>query len=69
MTLIQLLTALSGNTSVNITLQDKEENCLITFNAPGYQQIENDLGARTVLKVWVTASNAVTIQIDDPQDP
>ena len=67
MTLIQLLTALKENENLNITLQDKEQNNLITFNAPGYLQIENDLGARVVDVVWITSLNHITIVINDQE--
>ena len=67
MTLIQLLTALKGNENLNITLQDKEQNNLITFGAPGYLQIENDLGARVVDVVWITSLNHITIVINDQE--
>lgn len=67
MTLMQLLTALKENENLNITLQDKEQNNLITFNAPGYLQIENDLGARVADVVWITSLNHITIVINDQE--
>ena len=58
MILSDLLKALSGNASVNITLN----------NAGGYAAVESDLGKRTVKKVKIMTANAVTVVINDPAE-
>lgn len=79
MILSDLLSALSSNTNVNVTLLDSNDNTLITFNAAGHAAVESDLGKRTVKRVKINTAQAVTISIDDaveetvpdsePQDP
>ena len=77
MLLLDLLKALSGNSNVNITLNNADGDSLITFNAGGYAAVETDLGKRTVKKVKIMTANAVTIVINDaveeeepqPDDP
>ena len=67
MTLTQALTALAGNTGVNITLNQKSGDVvtpLITFNAPGYASVESDLMSKTVNSITVTSSKSITIEIN-----
>ena len=66
MILVDLLKALSGNTNVNVTLLDEDENTLITFNAAGYAAVESDLGIRTVKRVKIATAQAVSVMIEDP---
>ena len=66
MTLLNLLTALSNNTNLSISLCDSKDNVLIIFNATGYTAIESDLGSRTVSKVKIIDSKSVSISIEDP---
>lgn len=68
MILSDLLKALSGNASVNITLNNADGDSLITFNAGGYAAVESDLGKRTVKKVKIMTANAVTVVINDPAE-
>ena len=60
MTLSDLLVALSGNTDQFITLADGETE-LITFNAAGYEAVENDITARTVDKIVIVDPKRIKI--------
>lgn len=68
MILKNLLAALSNNSAVNITLIDDNDNILITFGAPGYNTISDDLGNRTVKRVKIVTGNQVTIAVEDPDN-
>lgn len=65
MALSDLLVALSNNQKLYITLADLAGDALITFNAAGYESVENDLGSRVVKRVTVESPNAVTITLED----
>lgn len=65
MNLQQLLTALKNNTSLNITLIDSSDKDMITFNAAGYENIENDLNTRIVTNIQVDSNKLVRIKIAD----
>lgn len=66
MTLLQILAALSGNTDHNISIVNSDDTALITFNAAGYESIENDLTARTVKRVRVDSNhNLIKVVIED----
>lgn len=77
MKLKDLLAALSNNSTVNITLIDNNDNVLITFGAPGYSTISDDLGNREVKWIKINTGNQVTIAVQeannssntDPTDP
>ena len=78
MKLKDLLAALANNQTVNITLIDDNDNILITFGAPGYSTISDDLGNRDVKWIKIVAGNQVTIAVQeannsssntDPTDP
>ena len=76
-TLKDTLAVLANNQAVNITLIDDNDNILITFGAPGYNTISDDLGNREVKWIKVTTSNQLTIAVQeannssntDPTDP
>lgn len=68
MILKNLLAALSNNSAVNITLIDDNDNILITFGAPGYNTISDDLGNRIVKRVKIVTGNQVTIAVEDPDN-
>jgi len=65
MTLSATLEALSVNEKLNVTILNLAEQPLITFNAPGYESIEDDLGPYPVLEIRVKAGNAVSIKLGD----
>lgn len=65
MTLISLLTILSGNKKLYITLKDTEGNELITFNAAGYQSVESDLGDYTVNSFVINSTTKAEITIEN----
>ena len=65
MTLLATLTALHGNESLNITVEDSANVELITFKAPGYEAIESDYGAREVLSIKVNSGSSISITIAD----
>lgn len=78
MKLKDLLATLSNNSTVNITLIDDNDNILITFVAPGYGTISDDLGNREVKWIKINTGNQVTIAVQeannsssttDPTDP
>lgn len=62
MTLSEALTALAGNTGINIQLVEVDgttKTPIITFNAPGYAGVESDLLAKTV--DTITINNKVVV--------
>ena len=65
MELSDLLVALANNVRLFITLEDKNGNELITFNAAGYSSVEGDLGSRVVNRVTVNSPNAVLVTLED----
>ena len=64
MTLTQALTALAGNTNLNVNLIDSDDSAMIVFNAAGYENIESDLFSRTVKAITINSSNLVTIKLN-----
>ena len=65
MALSDLLVTLANNTKLYITLTDEEGNVLITFNAPGYESVESDLGPRVVKKIKIDNPGTVTVVLAD----
>lgn len=65
MVLSDLLVALSGNTSLYVTLTDTTGSTLITFNAGGYANVESDLGAREVERITLISPSKITISLKD----
>ena len=65
MTLSELLTALANNEKLFVTLEDKNANKLITFNATGYASVESDLGTRVVNAIVIETPSAVTVVLED----
>lgn len=65
MTLSELLVALANNQKLYITLDDKNGNELITFNAAGYESVESDLGTRVVNKITIVSPSAVSVVLED----
>lgn len=63
MKLNDLLSALSSNANVNITLMESNETPLITFGAGGYGSIESDLGNRNVDTVKINSTTSITISL------
>lgn len=63
MTLGNLLPTLSKNTSLNITLLDDSDNEMITFNAAGWQNIEEDLTQYNVTKITVDSNKLIKVKI------
>lgn len=67
MVLSELLTAISNNTNVNVTLMDDSDNALITFNAAGYGAVKSDLGTRRVKRIKISSGTSVTISVEDAE--
>lgn len=67
MTLSNLLPALAGNSVLNITLLDKTGKSIITFNAAGYEAIENDLAAYTVTNIDVISSSSISVTVEETE--
>ena len=65
MTLSELLVALANNQKLYITLDDKNGNELITFNAAGYESVESDLGTRVVNKVTIVSPSSISVVLED----
>lgn len=65
MTLENLLTTLSKNDMLSITLVDNNEEKLITFNVGGYANVENDLFVKIVNKITVESNKSIIIKIVD----
>lgn len=65
MTLSELLVALANNQKLYITLNDKNGNELITFNAGGYESVEGDLGTRVVNKITIDSPSKVSVVLED----
>ena len=65
MTLQNILPTLSKNDSLNITLIDSDDKKLITFNAAGYENIENDLLVKIVTRMTVVSNKDVQLKIAD----
>lgn len=67
MTLRQFLAVMSMNKGTQVTLQDLEENQLLTFNIEGYETVEGDVLARVVKKALVTTkapgSSVIAIKV------
>lgn len=62
MTLSEALTALAGNTGINIQLVEVDgttKTPIITFNAPGYEGIESDLLTKTVNTITINGKTVV----------
>lgn len=65
MTLLQLLTAMAGNSKVAISIIDSAGSLLINFNAAGFATLDDALTVRVVKTVTVTGATAVEVTIDD----
>lgn len=65
MTLSELLVALANNQKLYITLDDKNGNELITFNAAGYESVESDLGTRVVNKITIVSPSSISVVLED----
>lgn len=65
MVLSDVLKALSGNVSLNVTLIDNDDNTLITFGVVGFAGVESDIQAREVKKIKIESSTSAIITIDD----
>lgn len=65
MTLSELLAALANNQKLCITLADTEGVEMITFNAPGYESIEGDLGSREVKRIKIASQTSVVVTLED----
>jgi hypothetical protein len=63
MTLLETLTALSGNEKLFVTIKDSEGTELVTFNASGYPSIESDLEAKVVDSIEIISQQKVTINL------
>lgn len=63
--LLDVLTALSKNKGVNITLKNSEDVALITFNAAGYASVESDLTLRKVDRITIDSETSITILLND----
>jgi hypothetical protein len=63
MTLLETLTALSGNEKLFVTIKDSEGTELVTFNASGYPSIENDLEAKVVDSIEIISQQKVTVNL------
>jgi len=63
MTLLETLTALSGNEKLFVTIKDSEETELVTFNASGYPSIESDLEAKVVDSIEIISQQKVTVNL------
>lgn len=63
MTLLETLTALSGNEKLFVTIKDSEGTELVTFNASGYPSIESDLEAKVVNSIEIISQQKVTINL------
>lgn len=61
MKLIDVMKALSGNLSLYIIIRESGGEDLIQFAAPGYKQIESDLGERTVEEIQVCDVETVKV--------
>lgn len=63
MTLLETLTALSGNEKLFVTIKDGEGTELVTFNASGYPSIESDLEASVVDTIEIISQQKVTVNL------
>lgn len=63
MTLLETLTALSGNEKLFVTIKDSEGTELVTFNASGYPSIESDLEAKVVDSIEIISQQKVTVNL------
>lgn len=63
MTLLETLTALSGNEKLFVTIKDGEGAELVTFNASGYPSIESDLEASVVDTIEIISQQKVTVNL------
>lgn len=63
MTLLETLTALSGNEKLFVTIKDSEGAELVTFNASGYPSIESDLEAKVVDSIEIISQQKVTVNL------
>lgn len=63
MTLLDTLTALSGNEKLFVTIKDGEGTELVTFNASGYPSIESDLEASVVDTIEIISQQKVTVNL------
>lgn len=63
MTLLQLLTALSSNSKLNISVLDSDGESLITFNAAGFESIADDVTGRTVESITVDSGTSIVVKL------
>lgn len=63
MTLLETLTALSGNEKLFVTIKDSEGTELVTFNASGYPSIESDLESKVVDSIEIISQQKVTVNL------
>lgn len=63
MTLLQLLTALSSNSKLNISVLDSDGESLITFNAAGFESIAGNVTERTVESITVDSGTSVVVKL------
>lgn len=63
MTLLETLTALSGNEKLFVTIKDSEGTELVTFNASGYPSIESDIEAKVVDSIEIISQQKVTVNL------
>lgn len=63
MTLLETLTALSGNEKLFVTIKDSEGTELVTFNASGYPSIESDLETKVVDSIEIISQQKVTVNL------
>jgi len=63
MTLLETLTALSGNEKLFVTIKDSEGTELVTFNASGYPSIESDIESKVVDSIEIISQQKVTVNL------
>lgn len=62
MKLSDLFSVITNNASLSVTLIDVEsEKNLITFNASGYESVEDTIQAREVKKVKIETANSIKV--------
>lgn len=69
MRLSDVLRALSNNVNLSVTLINKNEETLVTFNAAGYLSIEDSLQELEVIKIKLVSSKEVTLILGDQVSP
>jgi hypothetical protein len=69
MKLLDCLKALANNVNLSVTLINKNEETLVTFNAAGYLSIEDSLQELEVVKIKLVSSKEVTLILGDQVSP